>query len=104
MNAALKLVDTDWEFRTPGDWTFYYSASRNEFDRCKVQALRRWNRITYVKWRNKAAAKLSHWRESMDFTSAVLNQRRSSNIQVCLARLIAPFVNVPVLFEFRLEL
>lgn len=36
----------------------------------------------------------------MEFTAAVFNDRRPSNIQVCLAWLVPPFVNVAGFFEF----
>jgi len=106
MNAALKAAGADWQIGTSRRWTSFCCARRNENDRSKVEAFRRWDRITgnTVEVRNKPAAKLGYLGERVNFAASIFNLRRTANVQVRLARLVAPLVGVLCCCEFRDEL
>src|SRR5688500_8163939 len=105
VDAALELADADWKIRTSCRRAVFSCARGNENHRPEVQAFGRGYRVAgnAVQIGNESSTKLSHLRKRVDFTAAILDLGRTANVQLCLARLITPFMRVLSCCEFRDE-
>ncbi len=106
MNAALEAALADGSIGTSRSWTFFSATGGNENERANVQALGSRNRITRnaVKGRNESATKISDASKCMYLAANVLDQCRASNIEVHLAWLVSPLMNILRCGEFCNEL
>src|SRR5215216_5968572 len=102
MNAALKLVCAYRKIGATSSRSYFNTTSRDENYQSEVQAFRRGNRVAgnAIELRHESAAKLSYRSKSVRLATAILNQRRTSNVQLHITWLIAPFVCILGLFEF----
>jgi hypothetical protein len=96
MNATLESSYADRHLSASCDRSIYSRAGWNESDSSKIKAFGRRHRITgdAVKLIDKSASESGNRRKRMYLTAAILYECWASNIEMHLARLVAPLVCV----------
>jgi hypothetical protein len=96
MDATLKSMGADRQIGASGYRSFLNAARVNDNYRSEIQALGRRHRITgnTIERVNKTTAKFCYLSEGVIFTATIFNDRGTSNIELRLNWLVAPFMRI----------
>jgi len=94
MNTTLKTMETDWQTGTARGRTLLNATRMNNVYRTKALRRRHWITGDAIECVNKTATKLRYLGEGVILTATIFDERGTSNIELHLTRLIAPFVRI----------